>query len=565
MSDSSCWPNSAAWQTFNQSVNGRLITVQPPAAYCSGNPPNMDLCNATLTQWANSIWRSDQVGAMQSPNWENASCTENLSSVVCTQGSVPRLAVDATTAEHVQAAVNFASEYNLRLVVKTTGHDYLGRSTAADSLLIWLHHMKNKTLIDQYTSCTGAIVSKVIRLEAGVQWGEVYRWLSTYNLIAIGGASSTVGAIGGYLQGGGHGPLTRWKGMAADQVLEFDVITADGQRRTVNACENRDLFWALRGGGGETFAVVLSAVLPTFPSPSIFSALYTIYAPSEIRYARFISDFVRFIPTLADNGYAGYFYITDTIITIAFFAPNANFTVTNNIFDQLMKNNTDLVFVTNATQSYPSFYAYHSQVMANSDSTGGNVLLGSRLIPERVVRDQPDQLAQVFFQSRGYLADQSVLIGHLVAGGQVSTMSVDDSVNPAWRTALLHMVYAQGWNYNATLEDQNMVAKNIRAQVERLDTIAGGENSACYLNEADPNEPNWQQKFFGTQATYNRLKSIKQTVDPNGLFICKNCVGSDDWKDDLNCPKESIANHVQITLLLFIVMYFIHIDLHNSY
>jgi hypothetical protein len=71
--------------------------------------------------------------------------------------------------------------------------------------------------------------------------------------------------------------------------------------------------------------------------------------------------------------------------------------------------------------------------------------------------------------------------------------------------------------------------------------VAGGSQSSCYFNEADPNEPNWQQKFFGTQDIYDRLKSIKKSVDPNGLFICKNCVGSDDWSADLNCPKRSSA------------------------
>ncbi|CAF3835225.1 unnamed protein product, partial [Rotaria sp. Silwood1] len=66
---------------------------------------------------------------------------------------------------------------------------------------------------------------------------------------AIGGECDTVGVAGGYLQGGGHSPLSRWKGLAADQVLEYDVVTADGQRQTVNVCNNGDLFWALNGGG----------------------------------------------------------------------------------------------------------------------------------------------------------------------------------------------------------------------------------------------------------------------------------------------------------------------------
>ncbi|CAF0931701.1 unnamed protein product [Rotaria sordida] len=553
MNDSTCWPNLSVWRTFNESVNGRLIPVQPSVAFCTGNPPNIDVCANAIAQWTNATWRSDQVGAMQNHNWENTSCSDDLGNVTCTQGSVPRLAVNATTAEHVQATVRLANTNNLRLVIKTTGHDYLGRSTAADSLLLWLHYMKTITL-EQYTSCTGENISNAVRIGAGVQWGEAYAWLSTYNLIAIGGASPTVGAIGGFLQNGGHGPLTRWKGMAADQVLEFDVVTADGERQTVNACQNKDLFWALRGGGGGSFAVVLSTVLRTFPSPSMVSILYTISAANEIRYAHFIRDFIRFMPTLADAGCAGYFYMIDTTISIAFFVPNGDLTVTTAIIDQLMKNYTDLQFIQNSIATFPSFYAYFSQTMAKSNPTGGNVLLGSRLIPETIVRNQPDQVAEALFQTRGHSKNQSMLIGHLVAGGQVSNTLIDNSVSPGWRTALLHMIHAQEWNDNTSVVDQEILASRLRTQVDILQTIAGGAQSSCYINEADPNEPNWQQKFFGTQVNYDRLKSIKKSVDPNGLFICKNCVGSDDWSTDLNCLKKSTANRVHITMHVFVLV-----------
>ncbi|CAF4761473.1 unnamed protein product, partial [Rotaria sp. Silwood2] len=213
---------------------------------------------------------------------------------------------------------------NLRLVIKSTGHDILGRSTAAGSLLLWLHHMKNMTLIEQYSSCGLNNVSNAIRLEAGVQWSEVYLWLSKFNLVAIGGASGTVSAVGGYLQGGGHGPLSRWKGLAVDQVLEYDVITADGQRQTVNACQNRDLFWALSGGGGGTYAIVLSAVVRTFPSPSIVIATFSVKASNETRYEKLIESFVEILPTVADAGWSGYFDIVDMTLRVLFHVPNGD-------------------------------------------------------------------------------------------------------------------------------------------------------------------------------------------------------------------------------------------------
>lgn len=509
--------------------------MQPSAAVCNSNPPNVNACTIAYTNWHNASWRGDQAGAMQNHNWENSSCSVYYNSTTCNQGSVPIYAVNATLPEHVQRTVQLVGQYNLRLVMKNTGHDYLGRSTAFGSLLLWLHNMKTKTLINNFSVCTGETILNAIRLDAGVQWGEVYPWLAPYNLTAVGGASGTVGATGGFLQGGGHGPLTRWKGLAVDQVLEFDVITADGRRERVNSCENIDLFWALRGGGAGTFAIVLSVVLRTYPSPSVIGSIQSLNVPNETRYADFIHHFTHFLPSFADAGWAGYFYLSMKNFLFFFFLPNGDLHTAGITMNQLLENFTDFNFTQPVVFPLSSFYQMYALVLAPSNPTGDNVLLGSRLIPERIVRDQPDQVAEAFLRAKG--EDQSVLIGHLVAGGQVSNSTQNNSVNPQWRTALLHMVYSQWWPDGTSNDDQKKIANHVAQQVDVLQSIAGGTESGSYMNEANPNEPNWQQKFFGSIEIYQRLKSIKDTVDPNGLFVCKNCVGSDDWSDDLNCPK----------------------------
>ncbi|UJR21605.1 hypothetical protein I4U23_024687 [Adineta vaga] len=487
---------------------------------------------------------------MQNHNWENSSCSVVFNSTTCNQGSVPILAVNATLPEHVQATMQFVNTYNLHLVIKTTGHDYLGRSTAAGAFLLWLHHMKNLTLLDKWTSCTGENISNVIRVGAGVQWGEVYNWLATYNLIAIGGASSTVGATGGFLQGGGHGPLTRWQGMAADQILEFDVILVNGRRETVNSCQNSDLFWALRGGGGGTFAVVLSVVLRTYPSPSVIGSFQFISPLNDIRYASFVHHFIHFLPKLADAGWAGYFYLTVKSIMLALLLPNGNIDAANATLNQLFDNYTDFNFTQPYTIEFPKFVDFFRIVLESSNPTGENVILGSRLIPETIVRNQAQQIADIFLQVKD--ANNSFLIGHLVAGGRVANTTQNNSINPAWRNALLHMVYAQSWSDVTSREDQEKLAKLVTEKVKLLQTISGGSQSGAYMNEADPNEIDWQQKFFGTKELYNQLKTIKNSVDPNGILICKRCVGSDDWSEDLNCPISN-ANKLY-SFVLFNVM-----------
>ncbi|KAF1810771.1 FAD-binding domain-containing protein, partial [Eremomyces bilateralis CBS 781.70] len=76
-----------------------------------------------------------------------------------------------------------------------------------------------------------------------------------------------VGTIGGWAQAGGHNPLSREYGMQADNIVEFEVVLADGTFVKASECSNPDLFWALRGGGGSTFGIVTAATVKVYPTP----------------------------------------------------------------------------------------------------------------------------------------------------------------------------------------------------------------------------------------------------------------------------------------------------------
>ena len=85
-----------------------------------------------------------------------------------------------------------------------------------------------------------------MKIAAGLQWRDLYSIAAQNNITVIGGAAGTVG-VGGWTLGGGHGPLSSKYGLGADQVLELEVVTADGELRIVNEKSEPDLFWALRG------------------------------------------------------------------------------------------------------------------------------------------------------------------------------------------------------------------------------------------------------------------------------------------------------------------------------
>ena len=120
------------------------------------------------------------------------------------------------------------------------------RSSASDALSIQTHKMRGLAFRrgDPRALALGGIGS--VKIQAGERMVDVYRFAAENNLTIVGGADPHVG-IGGWISYGGHGPVSAYYGLGADQVLEMDIVTADGVLRTVNETSDADLFWALRG------------------------------------------------------------------------------------------------------------------------------------------------------------------------------------------------------------------------------------------------------------------------------------------------------------------------------
>lgn len=154
-----CWPNDEAFSKLSQNLSQPLIHPVPAAAACYTNASSSG-CSEVSTNFPNSTWRSDHPGAYQNINWEiyietngtiDACYLNTTLGATCQQGSIPPIGVDARTPQDVQAAVRFARDNNLRLVVKNTGHDYLGRSAGRGAFMIWTHHMKDLSYNDTFT------------------------------------------------------------------------------------------------------------------------------------------------------------------------------------------------------------------------------------------------------------------------------------------------------------------------------------------------------------------------------------------------------------------------------
>ncbi|KAL1914343.1 uncharacterized protein VTP21DRAFT_8982 [Calcarisporiella thermophila] len=542
----SCWPDTNAWNQFNSSVGGQLLVPTPPASPCHDPNYNESACNIAKQKRSNPYWRGDQAGAMQGTFWEmngNERCTVSEDrTALCLPGAIPAYAVKATGVSDIQKTVEFASKHNLRLVVKNTGHDFLGRSTAPGSLSIWVHYLKNITFHDAFIpeGCDSSEKVSAVTVGAGTQWGEVYDAAEKLNLTVVGGNALTVGAAGGYVQGGGHSALSPKYGLSVDNVLQFTIVTADGKLQVANACQNKELFWALRGGGGGTYGVVVTATHKTHKAPSNVSGLIlSANATDSASFQEFLKEFVRINPSLAEAGWGGYFFISNNSMLLTYFYADANSSLANATVAPLLTfaNNRTGLSIMGITTDYASFNAWHRKDCDPSkdlctDPVGENALLASRLIPKENFENEDK--SKLFVDTLLNLAKKKAIIGHLVAGGAViRNNGSDTSVNPAWRKAVWHIVVASSFDDTATVEQQKAAAEDVTRSAQLLRDIT--PDSGCYLNEADVNEPNWQQAFFGDN--YPRLKTIKNNVDPSGLFVCRNCVGSEEWSTDLNCPK----------------------------
>src|ERR1700761_6264393 len=151
-------PSPDSLKALNTSLNGRLISIHPPAYPCHQSTYDAAACAVVKQSWDNSAWRSAQIGAMQNANFEQGhgqwcsigylNSTHPIKAT-CAQGNVPTHGIDASEVNHIRLGVAFASDNRMPITVKGTGHDFLGRSTDPKSLLIWTRNMKNITIEDR--------------------------------------------------------------------------------------------------------------------------------------------------------------------------------------------------------------------------------------------------------------------------------------------------------------------------------------------------------------------------------------------------------------------------------
>ncbi|HZP91064.1 MAG TPA: FAD-binding oxidoreductase, partial [Actinomycetota bacterium] len=197
----------------------------------------------------------------------------------------PAVVVRAVNAGDVIAAVGFARERGLDLAIRGGGHSVPGFGTCDDGVVIDLSRMRG-VRVDP--------ASRTARAEGGATWGDVNAATHAFGLATTGGIISTTG-VAGLTLGGGIGYLARGFGLSCDNLISADVVTADGEFVVASETEHGDLFWALRGGGGN-FGVVTALEFRLHPVKDIYGGPMFYELDEAENVLRFFREYIADAP-----------------------------------------------------------------------------------------------------------------------------------------------------------------------------------------------------------------------------------------------------------------------------
>ncbi|KAH7333360.1 hypothetical protein BKA65DRAFT_43222 [Rhexocercosporidium sp. MPI-PUGE-AT-0058] len=534
----SFWPADFIWDVFNRILGSNaLIKTVPLASPCYNGPHyNTAKCAVLYANWTNSIIHMNDPTSMMSPVYQGLTCEATLDPTKsCTLGAFPYYAVNATQVYQIQLAVNFARISNIRLVVKNTGHDFSGKSGGAGAVSVWTHNLKDIKYIPKYTAAGTSYRGPAFKAGAGVQAFEINAAAYRRGLMVVGGEGVTVGVMGGYIQGGGHSPLSSIHGMASDQVLSMEVVTPDGRFVTADFAENTELFWALRGGGGSTFGVVTSVTIKAYPDLPVTASTFSFKVGGNITSENFwkgVRLYLDYFPSLSARGIYAYWFILSgatapTFLMQPFWAPGKTLDETNALlapwFAQLKALN---ITFTPKTVHYNSYYTGWNAAFPQEAVSKTHVCTGSRLWPKQnwnTAKALDDTFNAVKTSSTSGLT----IIGFIIDPNLKNGGNPDSSVNPAWRNTYAHILQSVNWAEGASAEIQLATRQNFTfGHMQRWRDLSPGAGS--YLGESDILEPNFQQSFYGS--AYDRLLALKKKLDPKDVFFAQTAVGSERWK-----------------------------------
>ncbi|CAI6340196.1 unnamed protein product [Periconia digitata] len=514
--DDSCFPSEDELQQFNATVKGRLIKVVPYAQACYEDTYDAEACKELAAKRQDPTWRMSLPAGLIYTTWEQAG----------DEGCyIPLLPADGSSPAPIQGKCSLGGMSSL----PEPGQDILGYHPGSGSFPTWMHHMNSMESINNFSpKRNSGVGQRVISAGPGVLVQELYDFGARYDVITTGGYGPTVGATGGFILGGGTGPFSSTIGLGIDNVVQFDVVTADGEEKAVNECTNPDLFWAMRGGGG-VFGVHTRVYLKTHTQPAAVNWMVNlIRCDDDSSFKKLISTMIEIQLSLREKGEKSGLWTSNTkfknIVMISI-APQFGVPVSTNA----TLNAFAPIFQVPGCQASPKtgtekqwndvFRRIFWHVITRAAPSGTNILDSSRIVTyEQMESESGRQRITEYITN---LSPNITFLWQNSVGGPTRDAAPDaTSVNPIWREAFAFVnAPINGPVERVTEEQTNLQIDNTRNMTKAFGT-------AAYYSEANEFEVEWQESFFGSN--YARLLKIKNEVDPQRVFNCRLCVGSEE-------------------------------------
>lgn len=409
--------------------------------------------------------------------------------------------VYCTDSDDVRSVIEFAREAEIPLSIRGGGHSMIGLSVCDNGLVIDLSQMKGITVHPH---------KAIARAQAGLTLGEFVHEIQRYGLATTTGTVSGTG-IGGLTLGGGIGWLMGKYGLTVDNLLSVDLVTADGQFLTVSASEHSDLFWGVRGGGGN-FGVVTSLTFQLHPIDTVLAGKIS-YPLSQAReILRFYHEFTRSAP----DELTAYVALNTTLhgipvisISLCYSGPIA---LGERLIAPLRSIGTPLADLIHTRP-------YLQSIASNAGAPSGRHYYEQAVSLQELSDDAIDLIAD--YGAARTSPFSQVLIQHV--HGEARRVS-----STATAFALREVPYVMNivaeWNAEDAQQTAGHVAwvKNFRAALHPL-VLEG-----VYINFLG--EEGEEQLRASYNINYERLVALKDRYDPDNVFHCNQNIKPTLWR-----------------------------------
>lgn len=327
-------------------------------------------------------------------------------------------------------------------------------------------------------------------------------------------------------------------------------MLASGLIVTASACQNSDLYRALRGGG-PGYGVILSLTVKAYPNVEVVAVQRLEIAPKTSNTSAILDAMTvmfQSFPDINDAGFAGYGYWAINgyqplfgNTTAGYYhdfwnignntaAAKASFAPIRSKLDKFQ----DVITINETYKEYPEYWSMYETESSLNSPVGSTPVLSSRLFDRASVSDSQkvrDTLA-ITIGPPEELGQNTIL---LVSGGQVAKDAADpySGLHPAWRTSPFLNIVGRGWLPGSSEEIKAYIRSDV-TNVKGAAMKALAPNTGGYMNEGDRLDPEWQEAFYGSN--YAAHSATKQKYDPFDLFYCPTCVGSERWVESPDTP-----------------------------